>query len=264
MCYHIYIIDLTDFIYRSLKGIGKMRKYLLMTAAAFLPTPLAADSVELSPYFGVSVSADHIRFNKNVTGVANIAKWNAVEDIHAGIDLNDAFGFEFGYYQNNSRTKNTALSSTASQVFLGRNTIIAVNPILGDNGDIHRITFKNSAIRLNFTAQQSICDTCDLKAIGMVGLAWEKNRLIDTKFSDNNLAQDNPDKKTLYSQRRALATLSAGIKWQFSSSSGLRALATWQNRARLPALVGKDIAQNRQEALLQNSLRYSLGIYSYI
>lgn len=222
---------------------------------------MSANAVELSPYYGVGLSADNVKFDKNVTGIANIAKWNAAPDIHAGVDVGEFFGFEFGYYQNNSRHKDTFIG-TPPNLFLGRTTVPG---LANDQNDTHRLTYRNSAVRFNITARYPILDEYNIAAIGMLGVAWEKNRIIDSLVLNSGLPV-NPvvNRHELYSKTRALATVTAGAKWQFSKNTGLRALVTWQNRTRLPVMQGLDGGGDLMRAPLKNSLRYTVGIYTYV
>lgn len=234
-----------------------MKKSGIMTI--LLSTTMSATAVEYAPYYGVSLSADNVKFDKNVTGIANLASWNASPDIHAGIDIGDYCGFEFGYYQNNSRHKDTFVG-TPPNLFLGRTTVGGV-----DDNDTHRLTYKNSAVRFNVTARYPILPEYNISAIGMLGLAWEKNRVIDSLILDSAVPV-NPvtNRHVLYSKTRSLATVTAGAKWQFSESTGLRALVTWQNRTRLLTMKAPDTAGDMMSAPLKNSFRYTLGIYTYV
>ena len=233
-----------------------MKKLMFCALAATIANAQAFEMSDLKPYYGVDFSVDHTRYDKDKVGIANLNKWNGVAGFNLGADINEFFGVEIGFYQLIlTKDKDTSTGTSRPSVF---GAIEA-----GEDDSIYKIKLRSRGIKLNLTGSYPLLE--NTKLLGMIGLSWENNKLEIRKVY---LAGAQPNGTTaqphLTGKVRPMVTASAGAKWSFNTSSGLRAFITWQNRSSLRDLKGTITATRTGSSAFKDSLRYTVGIYTYI
>ena len=241
-----------------------MKRLTFCALAAIVSSSHAFEMPEAKPYYGIDYSIDHAKYDRAKVGIAKMSAYNGIVGINAGVDLNEYFGVEIGFYQMVQTKEKETKIDTSLPVFFGQTSGMPNS----EANDAYLSKLRSRGIKLNLTGQYPILE--NIKLLGMIGVSWENNKITLKQVYDGTPAFGGPltgraiQHVYLYGKTKAMLTLSGGIKWDSHRSYGVRAFVTWQNRSNLNDLTGRMSTVRDGRSAFKDSLRYTVGLYTYV
>jgi len=205
----------------------------------------------LTPYVGADVQSRHMNWGKGLGD--NLFAHDAMQgNVYVGVKFNEYFGVEGGYESTDKKDRNAKLSSGD----INAGIPVASVPF----ATLQYITTSRiSGHHISVTASAPISDEYRLKVLGIVGIASLKASLFrhTTSFVAGGIPLPSPD--VIFSKRKNLLRLGAGLEHMITETWGVRASLIWENTNRLKVSGVSRSASPTVQA--KNSLLYSAGAF---
>lgn len=235
-------------MHRSRSPSLHLASFCLISIISTQAAALYRDDFLSNLYLGADLQARHMSF-KSDFGHNLFRNHFTQGNFYGGFMFNCFSAIEFGYEEGRTRHRQTTL--TAGEISAG-----VVIP-----EDLAPATFRNSSrvagYHLDLVGYFSQCETDPLKFITSFGFAYAKGTFIRTT---KQLAELPMETGRVYTRRRLVARVMAGLQYKFLENFSARGTLTWENTKGLKSISNDSASFFINQVRPEDSVIASLGL----